>query len=65
MWDEDVRAGTVDEAATLRAVPAGRLGDPAEVARLVVFLASDDAAYVTGECVVIDGGLTSIQAATR
>lgn len=38
-------------------IPAGRLGDPVEVAALVRFLCSDDAAYVTGACIPIDGGL--------
>lgn len=36
--------------------PLGRLADPAEVARVVAFLASDDAAYVTGSSVLVDGG---------
>jgi acetoacetyl-CoA reductase len=39
------------------ALPAGRMGDPAEVAALVAFLASDAAAYVTGQEIGIDGGL--------
>lgn len=39
------------------AVPAGRLGTPGEVAELVAFLASDAAAYVTGQAIGIDGGL--------
>jgi 3-oxoacyl-[acyl-carrier protein] reductase len=34
-----------------------RLGAPAEVAKLVRFLASDDAAYITGQVITIDGGL--------
>lgn len=38
-------------------IPAGRLGEPADVAGVVVFLASDDAAYVTGATIVVDGGL--------
>jgi NAD(P)-dependent dehydrogenase (short-subunit alcohol dehydrogenase family) len=37
-------------------VPLGRFGDPAELAELAAFLCSDAAAYITGECVVIDGG---------
>jgi NAD(P)-dependent dehydrogenase (short-subunit alcohol dehydrogenase family) len=37
-------------------VPLGRPGDPAEVARLIAFLASDDSSYITGTEIVIDGG---------
>lgn len=39
-------------------IPMRRLGSPEEVARLVVFLASDDAAYITGQVFAMDGGLT-------
>jgi 3-oxoacyl-[acyl-carrier protein] reductase len=38
-------------------IPAGRFGRPEEVAALVAFLASDDAAYITGEVISINGGL--------
>jgi glucose 1-dehydrogenase len=36
----------------------GRLGQPDEIARAAVYLASEDAAFVTGTSFVIDGGLT-------
>jgi 3-oxoacyl-[acyl-carrier protein] reductase len=39
-------------------VPLRRLGDPAEVARAIVFLLSDDASYITGATVPVDGGVT-------
>jgi glucose 1-dehydrogenase len=41
----------------LRNIPLGRMGKPEEVAGVAAFLASDDAAYVTGSTYVIDGGL--------
>ena len=40
---------------TLR-VPLGRWGEPHEIGRVVAFLASDDAAYITGQPIVVDGG---------
>ncbi len=39
-------------------IPAGRQGDPAELAAAAVFLASEAAGYVTGQTLVVDGGLT-------
>jgi NAD(P)-dependent dehydrogenase (short-subunit alcohol dehydrogenase family) len=45
-------------------IPAGRPGDAREVAAMIAYLASDDAAYVTGSSLVIDGGL-SLMAAAR
>jgi NAD(P)-dependent dehydrogenase (short-subunit alcohol dehydrogenase family) len=39
--------------------PLGRLGEPREVAALCHFLASDEAGYITGQNIVIDGGLTA------
>ena len=38
-------------------IPERRFGQPSEVASLVAFLASDDAAYITGQAIEIDGGL--------
>ncbi|MQA24473.1 MAG: glucose 1-dehydrogenase [Micromonosporaceae bacterium] len=60
MWDQDVAAGVCDEEKVLAVTPAGRLGRPEEVGKLAVFLASDDAAFINGSCVTIDGGLTSV-----
>jgi len=42
----------------VRQIPLGRLGKPADVAGLAVFLASTDSDYVTGATYLIDGGLT-------
>ncbi|HEY8516208.1 MAG TPA: glucose 1-dehydrogenase [Candidatus Binatia bacterium] len=44
--------------ALTRAVPLGRLGRPEDVAGAVAFLASDDAAYITGQTLSVSGGLT-------
>jgi 3-oxoacyl-[acyl-carrier protein] reductase len=40
----------------LAEVPMGRAGEPDEVAKVALFLASDDASYLTGQCIYPDGG---------
>lgn len=41
---------------TLKRIPLGRQGQPEEIARVVLFLASEDASYITGQTIYVDGG---------
>ncbi len=63
MWDADVARGAIDEQLYLDVVPMHRLGMPSEVGKLAVYLTSDDASYITGSVLTIDGALTSIPVA--
>ena len=47
------------EAAMLASIPLGRMADPVEVGRVTRFLLSDDASYVTGAAILVDGGMTA------
>jgi len=53
--DGDMEAGL---AMTVAKYPIGRLGTPEEIARVALFLASDDASFLTGSVVTADGGMT-------
>lgn len=55
--DADVQANPEMEKALMAEIPLGRWGKPEEVANLAIFLASDDAGYVTGSTYYIDGGM--------
>jgi 3-oxoacyl-[acyl-carrier protein] reductase len=57
----DVFEGQMDEAMTaqiIKTIPSGRMGKPLDVANLAVFLAGDESSYITGQCIVCDGGYT-------
>lgn len=56
----DMTAGMDEKAATELAsrIPLGRIGGPEEVARLVEFLAGPGGSYITGQTIVVDGGLS-------
>ena len=51
----DIEIGFIEKAAA-----TGRIGQPEEVAALVHFLAADDCRYITGQAIMIDGGLLNI-----
>jgi 3-oxoacyl-[acyl-carrier protein] reductase len=43
----------------LTLIPMNRLGKPDEIASVVSFLASDDASFVTGQCLIVNGGAST------
>jgi 3-oxoacyl-[acyl-carrier protein] reductase len=48
------------QAEIMRAIPAGKMGTPEDIASAVVYLSSDEAAYVTGQTIHINGGMAMI-----
>jgi NAD(P)-dependent dehydrogenase (short-subunit alcohol dehydrogenase family) len=53
LWEDDRRRREREQATPLR-----RLGEPRDIGGIAVFLASDAAAFITGQCIVADGGVT-------
>ncbi|WP_158592150.1 SDR family NAD(P)-dependent oxidoreductase [Noviherbaspirillum sedimenti] len=56
--DDAIANGSLQEDWMLERVPLRRLAEPAEIASVVKFLSSEDAAYITGQTIVADGGWT-------
>eukprot|EP00434_Breviolum_minutum_P044777 symbB.v1.2.040035.t1/scaffold6948.1/size14323/2 len=53
------RAGSSDDQIAAE-YPMKRIGQPCEVANLVLFLASDEASFITAQDITVDGGITSL-----
>ena len=56
LLEQNMRRGSFDQGDIERRTPLGRLATPAEVARVVAFLVSDNASYITGSHMLVDGG---------
>jgi len=59
--DDLIKKGVIDEEELATRAPLGRLGETEEIADTVVFLASDESKYITGQTIVVDGGWTSYE----
>ncbi len=55
-----LRLGEESLRARERTIPVGRIGDPEDVAAAIAFLSSDEASFITGQMLVIDGGQTTV-----
>ena len=55
-WDRFQRENPTLYERTLRSIPSGRFGRPEEIAQVATFLASDQASWVTGQTIAVDGG---------
>ncbi|HYY60764.1 MAG TPA: SDR family oxidoreductase, partial [Burkholderiales bacterium] len=53
LWEDETRRNE-----RIAATPLRRLGEPRDIAGIAVFLASDAAAFITGQCIVADGGVS-------
>jgi 3-oxoacyl-[acyl-carrier protein] reductase len=58
-WTDTPLLDGLERSKLQRQIPLGRLGQPEEIASLVVYLASDAAAFITGSAIRIDGGIRS------
>ena len=56
MFEKAIKEGRVDREEIQRRTPLGRLGKPEDISRAAVFLVSDDASYITGVTLPVDGG---------
>ncbi|MEM3807911.1 MAG: SDR family oxidoreductase, partial [Nitrososphaerota archaeon] len=60
MLRQRIAEGSLKLETSLRRIPLGRLGRPGEVAKVAVFLASEDSSYITGQVIVVDGGFLAL-----
>ena len=56
-WESGKGERAAAKAATLASIPLGKLGKPEDVAAAVAFLASEEAGYITGQVLAVDGGM--------